>query len=44
MDFESLTPEDFPRWKDPACPHPEDRQEPDGTGKVCMDCGIIQWR
>lgn len=39
-------PEDFPRYGDQDCPHPADRQTPDGMGTVCLDCGTIQvrWR
>lgn len=35
-------PADFPRYRDRECPHPEDRQQPDGGGTICLDCSAIQ--
>lgn len=36
----------FPRWKDETCPHASDRQQRDGMGVVCLDCGVVRltWR
>lgn len=42
IDPNSATPEDFPRWRDESCTHPEDRQQLDGMGTICLDCGILQ--
>lgn len=42
IDPETATPDDFPRWKDPSCPHAEDRQQRDGMGYICLDCGVLQ--
>jgi len=41
-----MTPDDFPRYGDPTCPHPGDRQARDGMGTVCLDCGVLRvlWR
>lgn len=48
MDFDKMTPADFPRYGDRDCPHPPERQEPDGLGTVCLDCAVLQivvtWR
>ncbi len=40
-----MEPEDFPRWKDESCPHPERRLIRDGMGYICGDCGrlLIAW-
>lgn len=37
-----MEPEDFPRWRDEDCPHPEERQQRDGQGYVCLDCGVLR--
>jgi hypothetical protein len=42
IDPETATPEDFPRWKDRSCTHPAARQQRDGQGLICLDCGILQ--
>lgn len=42
IDPETATPEDFPRWKDPDCIHPMERQQLDGMGYICLDCGVLQ--
>lgn len=44
IDPNTTTPENFPRWKDRSCTHPEDRQQPDGMGTICLECGILQVR
>lgn len=37
-----MDPKDFPRWKDPDCPHPREKQMRDGMGTICGDCGVLR--
>lgn len=41
LDLATATPDDFPRWRDERCSHPENRLQRDGMGYVCRECGII---
>ena len=38
----TLKPGEFPLWASPDCTHPPERQQRDGAGTICLDCGALR--